>query len=90
VLEETTERPLPAALIEFRGDSGVASAETDANGRFQIDLAPGHYGISAELPEYAPQYLELEVPAPGETRILLGARRFSAGPGRGRCRPWRR
>ncbi len=71
VLEETTERPLPAAQLTFHGGSGVVSAETDANGRFQVDLAPGHYSISATLPEFAPEYLELEVPAPGETHILL-------------------
>lgn len=72
VLEEATERPLPAAQLKFRGGSDVVAAETDANGRFQVDLAPGRYSITAELPEFAPQYLELEVPAPGETRILLG------------------
>jgi hypothetical protein len=71
VLEETTERPLPAAQLSLHGGSEAVSAETDANGRFQVDLTPGRYTISAELPEFAPQYLELEVPAPGETRILL-------------------
>jgi hypothetical protein len=71
VLEEATERPLPAAQVSVQGSSGVVSAETDASGRFQVDLAPGRYNITAELPEFAPQYLELEVPAPGETRILL-------------------
>ena len=72
VLEEATERPLPAAQLSFRGGSEIVSAETDASGHFQVDLAPGHYSISAELPEFAPQYLDLEVPAPGETRIMLG------------------
>jgi hypothetical protein len=41
VLEETTERPLPAAQLSFHGGSEVVSAETDASGRFQVDLAPG-------------------------------------------------
>jgi hypothetical protein len=72
VLEEATERPLPAAQLKFRGGSEIVSAETDAIGRFQVDLAPGRYSIAAELPEFAPQYVELEVPVPGETRILLG------------------
>jgi protocatechuate 3,4-dioxygenase beta subunit len=71
VLEEATERPLPAAQLSFHGGSEVVSAETDANGRFQVDLTPGRYNIRAELPEFAPQYLDIEVPAPGETRILL-------------------
>jgi hypothetical protein len=71
VLEERTERPLPAARLKFWGRSGLVSAETDASGRFEVDVAPGRCSISAELAEFAPQYLEQEVPAPGEIRILL-------------------
>jgi protocatechuate 3,4-dioxygenase beta subunit len=71
VLEEATDRPLPAAQLKLWGRSGLVCAETDPSGRFEVDVAPGRYSISAELPEFAPLYLEQEVPAPGEMRILL-------------------
>ncbi len=74
VLEKGTERPLPAARLSFlpvKGGSGFAHSETGADGRFQVDLEPGSYTVQATLAEFAPAQLELEVPAAGETRILL-------------------
>jgi iron complex outermembrane receptor protein len=46
--------PLPGALILVAGNTGVKSATSDADGKFEIDgLAPGAYHIKVELSGFA-------------------------------------
>jgi large repetitive protein len=82
VLEKGTEHPLPSVWLMFLpadGRPGLARCETGADGRFQVDLAPGSYKVSATLAEYVPARLDLEVPTADETRILLSRGRSLEG-----------
>jgi len=74
VLDEATERPLPAALLSFqpmKGGTGLVSGNTGADGRFQVDLEPGSYRVQASVPEYAPGIVDVDVPTATDTRIPL-------------------
>jgi len=54
----------PAPNILFvvkRGETKVASFTTDAEGRFRIRLAPGHYSVSREDPGAAIGHWRFEV-----------------------------
>lgn len=43
---EPDSKPMPnTAFVVRQGDQTIASFETDAQGRFKIPLAPGHYEI---------------------------------------------
>ncbi len=47
-------QPLPGALVTVSGDTGVKSAVTEADGKYQITgLAPGTYDVKVELPGFS-------------------------------------
>ena len=83
VLEKGTERPLSSVRLAFvpvkDRSSGFVHCETGADGRFQVDLEPGSYGVNATLAEYVTAIVELEVPTADETRILLSRGRSLEG-----------
>jgi hypothetical protein len=70
------EKPLADALIVVEGETGkeVARQRTDANGRFQIPLAPGTYRV-VPLPPGRPVFPRAEpfqvVVRPGEFKELI-------------------
>jgi TonB-dependent receptor len=45
-------KPIPAVTVQASGDDGSGSAQTDANGRFAVELPPGVYRVKFAHPDY--------------------------------------
>lgn len=75
VIDARTERPLAGVIIAVAGQS--LTVETDAEGRFHIDLPQGRYLLSAALVGYAVASQPLDVatgaPLPVTIRLSEGA-----------------
>jgi len=68
VLARGTRKPLAGALVRA-GMGEKASAETDGEGRFGVEVAPGAHQLRVQCPGYAPVARDLNVA--GDTRDLV-------------------
>jgi outer membrane receptor protein involved in Fe transport len=65
ILDADSGRPVAGAVVRVEGTAGEA-VRTEADGRFELRLAPGRYVLSVSAPDYLPTSLnEIEV-RPGE------------------------
>jgi protocatechuate 3,4-dioxygenase beta subunit len=81
VIDRKTERPIPGAMVsasptfretlKARQDPDTGSGTTAADGRFQLELAPGEYTLSGRADGYSSETLEVAAADAGGTDVLL-------------------
>jgi protocatechuate 3,4-dioxygenase beta subunit len=77
VVDRATERPVPRAHVYATpknpepGAAGGSGAETGEDGRFQLDLDPGDYRVSAASENYGRAQVEASVGSAGGSDIRL-------------------